>query len=354
MTSDELDELIEKAVAAFTKIEGVDTDLAEKLVEEGILGYDDLSVMEIADLVNTIEGLSEEQAIGIVARAEVLAEGQSSGAVGGTTRTVPTVPAFESIIDGGPAYRQTVGNPPGEVKRTTGTGADTSTIVTDSAPVPDDPGDAPREAGKPDHSSGVGATVAVAEEAGVTAAETDPTIKATTGLDGSTSAAGEPSGVGPARSATWRDSPGESAPTREASIPMITPRHGFLCANVARVLGELVREHELGRVLIYDPQAAPDDDPDPGPDCLLLQLREDAGGGASPTAPLRPPPIWSSRSIGRARVGARSGGGSSDTRTWECTWSACLGAVQEQLPTLPLDRLRKLGKTPRKLDVVLG
>jgi N utilization substance protein A len=77
MTSEELDELIEKAVAAFTRIEGVDTDLAEKLVEQGILSYDDLSVMEISDLVNTIEGLSEDQAIEIVARAETFAEEQA-------------------------------------------------------------------------------------------------------------------------------------------------------------------------------------------------------------------------------------------------------------------------------------
>src|SRR5262249_47361566 len=61
----------------FTKIDGVDTDLAEKLVEQGILSYDDLSVMEIADLVNTIEGLTEEQAMDIVGRAEVLAEEQA-------------------------------------------------------------------------------------------------------------------------------------------------------------------------------------------------------------------------------------------------------------------------------------
>ncbi len=77
MTSEELDELIEKAVGAFTKIDTVDTDLAEKLVEQGILSYDDLSVMEIADLVNTIDGLTEEQTIEIVARAETLAEEQN-------------------------------------------------------------------------------------------------------------------------------------------------------------------------------------------------------------------------------------------------------------------------------------
>ena len=77
MTSEELDELIEKAVVGFTRIEGIDTGLAEKLVEQGILSYDDLSVMEIIDLVNTIEDLTEEVAVTIVARAEVLAEEQA-------------------------------------------------------------------------------------------------------------------------------------------------------------------------------------------------------------------------------------------------------------------------------------
>jgi len=74
MTAEELDEVIDKSVKTFEKIESVDTELAERLVEQGILSYDDLSVMEVADLVNTIEGLSEEQATMIVARAEVLAE----------------------------------------------------------------------------------------------------------------------------------------------------------------------------------------------------------------------------------------------------------------------------------------
>ncbi|MFI5458924.1 MAG: transcription termination factor NusA [Isosphaerales bacterium] len=77
MTAEELDEVIDKAVKAFEKIEVVDTELAERLVEQGILSYDDLSVMEIADLVNTIEGLTEEQAVEIVAKAEVLAEAQT-------------------------------------------------------------------------------------------------------------------------------------------------------------------------------------------------------------------------------------------------------------------------------------
>src|SRR5437588_5086167 len=77
MTSEELDELIEKSVGDFTQIEGVDTELAEKLVEQGILSFDDLSVMEIDDLVNTIEGLDEEKALDIRAKAEVLSEEQA-------------------------------------------------------------------------------------------------------------------------------------------------------------------------------------------------------------------------------------------------------------------------------------
>jgi transcription termination/antitermination protein NusA len=77
MTAEELDEVIEKAVKSFEKIEVVDTELAERLVEQGILSFDDLSVMEITDLVNTIEGLTEEQAVEIVTKAEALAELQT-------------------------------------------------------------------------------------------------------------------------------------------------------------------------------------------------------------------------------------------------------------------------------------
>jgi N utilization substance protein A len=77
ITSEELDEVIGKAVKAFEKIEGVETELAERLVEQGILSYDDLSVIEIADLLSNIGGLSEEKASEIVARAETLAEEQA-------------------------------------------------------------------------------------------------------------------------------------------------------------------------------------------------------------------------------------------------------------------------------------
>lgn len=74
MTNDELNEVIERAVGEFRKLEGVDDEMAERLVEQGILSFDDLSVTEISDLVNTIEGMTEELAQNIVAEAEKLAE----------------------------------------------------------------------------------------------------------------------------------------------------------------------------------------------------------------------------------------------------------------------------------------
>jgi N utilization substance protein A len=74
MTSGELAELTQKAVASFTRLDGVDIGLAEKLVEQGILSFRDLSAVPIPDLVERIEGLSEGLAARIVLQAVVLAE----------------------------------------------------------------------------------------------------------------------------------------------------------------------------------------------------------------------------------------------------------------------------------------
>lgn len=60
MTQDELEKKIEKAVAQFSSIEGIDEDLANRLVAEGYLSYDDLSVIEPDDLME-MGGLSMEQ-----------------------------------------------------------------------------------------------------------------------------------------------------------------------------------------------------------------------------------------------------------------------------------------------------
>lgn len=72
MTEDELQEQIERAAAGFAKLEGVTDELAEKLVGEGYLSYDDLSVIEPTDLV-AMGGMSIEEAEEIAERAEELA-----------------------------------------------------------------------------------------------------------------------------------------------------------------------------------------------------------------------------------------------------------------------------------------
>jgi N utilization substance protein A len=69
MTREELDQQIERAIAGFSSIEGLEDSLAEKLVGEGFLSYDDLSVIEPDDLME-MGGLSAEQVDAIVAEAE--------------------------------------------------------------------------------------------------------------------------------------------------------------------------------------------------------------------------------------------------------------------------------------------
>jgi N utilization substance protein A len=73
MTREELDEQIEQAVGGFSQLEGVDENLSEKLVGEGFLSYDDLSVIE-PDALMEMGGLTEEQVDAIVSQAEVKAE----------------------------------------------------------------------------------------------------------------------------------------------------------------------------------------------------------------------------------------------------------------------------------------
>ncbi|TWT72824.1 hypothetical protein Pla123a_41240 [Posidoniimonas polymericola] len=73
MTQEELAESIDRAVEGFSGIEGVTFELAEKLVEEGFLSYDDLSIIEPDDLMQ-MGGLSEEQVDKIVEQAEARAE----------------------------------------------------------------------------------------------------------------------------------------------------------------------------------------------------------------------------------------------------------------------------------------
>ncbi|WP_442505976.1 transcription termination factor NusA [Novipirellula sp. SH528] len=73
MTGGELEEQIERAVTGFSQIDGVTEEIAQSLVEQGYLSYDDLSVIE-PDLFMEMSGLTAEQVDFIVDTAEARAE----------------------------------------------------------------------------------------------------------------------------------------------------------------------------------------------------------------------------------------------------------------------------------------
>lgn len=72
MTSKELEEQIDNAVAAYMQLTGMTEELAQRLVEQGYLSYDDLSVIE-PDALMEMGGLSAEQVDELVLQAEAKA-----------------------------------------------------------------------------------------------------------------------------------------------------------------------------------------------------------------------------------------------------------------------------------------
>lgn len=73
MTQEELAESIDRAIDGYSSIEGLELEVAERLVEEGFLSYDDLSIIEPDDLM-AIGSLTAEQVDHIVEQAEARAE----------------------------------------------------------------------------------------------------------------------------------------------------------------------------------------------------------------------------------------------------------------------------------------
>jgi len=69
MTREELNEALERAVGAFSQIPGIVESLAEELVSQGFLSFDDLSIIE-PDQLAELGGLTMEQCDEIVAHAE--------------------------------------------------------------------------------------------------------------------------------------------------------------------------------------------------------------------------------------------------------------------------------------------
>ncbi len=75
MTADELEKQIERAVGDFMSLDGMTDELAQRLVEQGYLSYDDLSVIE-PDVLMEMGGLSEDEVELLVEQAEIKAEEQ--------------------------------------------------------------------------------------------------------------------------------------------------------------------------------------------------------------------------------------------------------------------------------------
>ncbi|MCI0332983.1 MAG: transcription termination factor NusA [Planctomycetes bacterium] len=73
MTQEELAQAIDRAVGGFSSLQGVEVELAERLVEEGFLSYDDLSIIE-PDALMAMGNLDEETTNLIVEQAEERAE----------------------------------------------------------------------------------------------------------------------------------------------------------------------------------------------------------------------------------------------------------------------------------------
>jgi N utilization substance protein A len=105
MTREELDEQIEQAVMGFSSLEGVEAELAEKLVGEGFLSYDDLSVIE-PDALMEMGGLSQEVVDHIVEQAEAKAAEAEAAAneQRRKQREADRLAAAENVDEGTPDY----------------------------------------------------------------------------------------------------------------------------------------------------------------------------------------------------------------------------------------------------------
>jgi N utilization substance protein A len=105
MTREELDEQIEQAVMGFSSLEGVEAELAEKLVGEGFLSYDDLSIIE-PDSLMEMGGLSQEVVDRIVEQAEAkAAEAEAAAAEQRRKqREADRMAAAENVDEGTPDY----------------------------------------------------------------------------------------------------------------------------------------------------------------------------------------------------------------------------------------------------------
>ena len=75
MTREDLEGLLEKTLVGYLEIDGMTDELADQLVGEGFLSFDDLSIIEPEDLM-ALGQLTEEEVNHIIEQAEALAEAE--------------------------------------------------------------------------------------------------------------------------------------------------------------------------------------------------------------------------------------------------------------------------------------
>jgi len=85
MTRDDLERLLEKTLTGYLEIDGMTDELADQLVGEGFLSFDDLSIIEPDDLME-LGQLTEAEAAHIIDQAEALAEAEEAAEAQGKSR----------------------------------------------------------------------------------------------------------------------------------------------------------------------------------------------------------------------------------------------------------------------------
>ncbi len=147
MTREELGEGIERAVAGFASIEAVTEELAERLVGEGFLSYDDLSIIEPDDLME-MGGLTAEETDKIVAEAESRAEEAEQAAATERRRQRDQDRIAAATVAEEQAEATETGTTGGEESPVVVAEAETELPIDEVAPVAEAPADgaAPAEA----------------------------------------------------------------------------------------------------------------------------------------------------------------------------------------------------------------
>ncbi|WP_425396998.1 transcription termination factor NusA [Aeoliella sp.] len=113
MTQEELAESIDRAVDGFSQLEGMTLEVAEKLVEEGFLSYDDLSIIEPDDLMQ-MGSLSEETVNLIVEQAEERAEAAEEAAAEARRQKREQERLAAEVAEAEAAAAEARGDQPGE------------------------------------------------------------------------------------------------------------------------------------------------------------------------------------------------------------------------------------------------